>query len=314
MKEPWLSVILPTYNGAAFLPKALESVRAQGDAGLELIAVDDGSTDATIEILDEYATGLPLRIERRPRSGNWVAGTNHGLSLAHGKYVCFLHQDDVWAENRVSVLRAAVETAPDAALVVHPSWFVDSTGRKLGLWRCPLPEGKLDGQLVMERLIIQNFLAIPAPIFRRELVLQNGGMDESLWYTADWDLWLALARIGPVVHVPRPLASFRVHTSSQTSQRTGDESAMREQLEAVLRKHLPAAARRHENIAAAATLSAELNVALAAALHGSRFPWARLLRRFVSLGPLGWHRFWRDSRIGDRVSARLRNRSRAAHA
>jgi GT2 family glycosyltransferase len=310
MTAPWLSAILPTYNGAAYLRAALESVRAQGDGGIEVIAVDDGSTDDTLVILEEYATLLPIRIERRQRVGNWVAGTNHGLSLARGKYACFLHQDDLWLEDRARVLRRALESGADATLVVHPSIFVDDRGRKLGIWRCPLPAGTVPGQLVFERLIVQNFLAIPAALFRPELVIENGGMDESLWYTADWDLWLRLARMGPVLHEPRPLACFRVHGASQTSQRSRDEAALRGQLEAVLRRHLSAAAAGNEHVAAAATFSADLNVALAGALHGRGFPWGRLLQKFLSLGPVGWQRFFRDSRITERVGARLRRRLR----
>jgi Glycosyl transferase family 2 len=306
VSAPWLSVIMPTFNGAAYLPAALESVRAQAASGIELIAVDDGSDDGTVAALEEYGRILPLRVVRRARSGNWVAGSNHGLSLARSEYACFLHQDDLWLPGRVNLLRRAVEAAPDAALVVHPSWFVDERGDRLGLWRCPLPRGRLDSQLVVERLIVQNFLAIPAPVFRRELALRAGGMDEALWYTADWDLWLTLARIGSVVHEPEPLAAFRVHAGSQTSQRTRDRAELRRQLEAVLRKHLPSAAGGKDHVAAAAAFSVELNVALAGSLHRRRFGWGGLLKRFVSLGPRGWHRFLRDSRIAERVGARLR--------
>ena len=296
---------MPTYNGAAHLRAALESVRAQA-TGIELIAIDDGSDDGTLATLEQYSQVLPLRIVRRARSGNWVAGSNHGLSLARSEYACFLHQDDLWLPGRTSVLRRAVEATPDAGLVVHPSWFVDERGERLGLWRCPLPAGKLAPQLVVQRLIVQNFLAIPAPLFRRELALRAGGMDESLWYTADWDFWLTLSRSGLVVHEPEPLAAFRVHGGSQTSQRTRDEAELRRQLEAVLNKHLAFAAGGNGHVHSAAAFSVDLNVALAQALHHRRFPWARLLRKFLSLGPRGWHRFLRDSRIAERVVARLR--------
>src|SRR3982074_3394237 len=81
MSTPWLSVVLPPYNGGAYLPAALESIRTQQSGGeFEVIAVDDGSEDGTVATLEEYASRLPLRIVRRPRSGNWVASTNHGLS------------------------------------------------------------------------------------------------------------------------------------------------------------------------------------------------------------------------------------------
>jgi GT2 family glycosyltransferase len=310
LQTPWLSAIVPTYNGERYLRAALESVKAQDRAGLELIAIDDGSTDGTLAILEEYSAALPLRVVQRPRTGNWVATTNHALSLARGEYACFLHQDDLWLDGRVEALARVVKDAPDAAMVVHPSWFVDDRGKRLGLWRCPLPAGKVSGELVARRLIVQNFLAIPAPIFRRELALRAGGMDEALWYTADWDLWLTLARAGDVVHEDRPLAAFRIHGSSQTSQRTRDEAALRGQLDAVLQKHLPSAAAGNRRIASVAAFSVDLNVALSGALHRGGLPWARLVREFVSLGPLGWRGFVRDSRIAERVFARVRCRLR----
>src|SRR2546430_4101777 len=83
MSTPWLSVVMPTYNGDAFLAAALESIRAQQDGGdFEVIAVDDGSEDGTLATLDAYSSRLPLRIVRRPRTGNWVASSNHGLAVA----------------------------------------------------------------------------------------------------------------------------------------------------------------------------------------------------------------------------------------
>jgi GT2 family glycosyltransferase len=301
---------MPTYNGGAYLRAALESLRVQTANGFEVIAVDDGSTDDTLRLLDEYSRILRLRVVRQQRSGNWVAGTNVGLSLAAGEYACFLHQDDLWLPGRAECVRRIVDTAPEAALVVHPSWFVGENGERLGLWRCPLPAGKLESDLVLQRLIVQNFLAIPAPVFRREVALQAGGLDSTLWYTADWDLWLTVAQRGVVVHEPEALAAFRVHDASQTSQRSRDGEGFRAQLEAVLRKHLRRASARHDAIASAAAFSVEVNVALAQAMHGRRVAWGALLKRFFALGPAGWRRFLRDSRIIERVFARLRLRFR----
>lgn len=318
MSTPWLSVVMPTYNGEAFLIAALESIIAQQDGGdFEVIAVDDGSTDGTMAALAAYSSRLPLRIVRRPRTGNWVASTNHGLAVARGEYACLLHQDDLWMDGRLRALRATLDGAPDAALVVHPSWFVDARGARLGRWRCPLPPGSVDPALVRERLIVQNFLAIPAPLFRRELALQAGGMDESLWYTADWDLWLNLSSRGAVLHHPEPLAAFRIHAASQTAQGSARAGDLRLQLTTVLRRHLPAAAAGNPGLASVAEFSVELNLALAGGLHRRAAPWARLSTSFLALGPSGWKRYLRDSRIAERVGARLRllgERGRALRA
>jgi len=97
--DPWLSVIMPVHNGERYLAEALRSVRAEGTDGYEVIAVDDGSSDSTSDILTEWEQLLPLRRLARRGGGNWVAATNAGLREARGEYVCFLHQDDLWQVN-----------------------------------------------------------------------------------------------------------------------------------------------------------------------------------------------------------------------
>ena len=101
MMEPWLSVLMPTYNGEVHLTYALNSIIAQKDPNMECIVVDDGSTDATFSILNTYQDKLSITILQHKRQGNWVASTNYALSFARGKYVCFLHQDDFWFKNRL---------------------------------------------------------------------------------------------------------------------------------------------------------------------------------------------------------------------
>ena len=155
--------------------------------------------------------------------------------------------------------------------------------------------------------MVQNFIAIPAPIFSRQAALSVGGLDEGLWYAADWDLWLKLAVLGPTVYHGRPLAAFRVHGSSQTMQ--GAAAEMRRQLELVLDRHLPlwqAHQPGRTEVGAAARLSVELNHALADAVCGRRPSWWSLVRHFLALGLSGGHRFLRDSHIVERVRARLR--------
>ena len=162
-----------------------------------------------------------------------MAASNAALREARGRYACFLHQDDLWLPGRLPALERAV--AGDPVLVVHPASFVGPDGQGLGAWRCPLPVGDVPSKVFLERLIVQNFLAIPAPAFRRDAALRSSGMDESLWFTADWDLWLRLGAEGRVRHLEAPLAAFRVHPESQTMVRT--ECHRRRQLQTVLERH-----------------------------------------------------------------------------
>ena len=86
MQKPWLSVLIPTYNGEAYLASALDSILIQGDDEIECIIVDDGSTDATLSIAQSYQDKLSLTVIQRQRQSNWVANTNYAMALAEGEY------------------------------------------------------------------------------------------------------------------------------------------------------------------------------------------------------------------------------------
>ncbi len=311
MTTPWLSVIVPTCNGEAYLASTLASIASQAAPDIEVVAVDDGSSDATLSMLQSYADRLQLRVFARRRLGNWVASTNFGLAQATGKYACFLHQDDTWLPGRIGKMRRLVADHPQAALFLHPCRYIDGQGRALGCWRSPLQAGPSSAATVVERLLVQNFIAVPAPLFEREAALRGGGLDETLWYTADWDFWLRLAAKGTTVYHPEVLAAFRVHPLSQTARGVARDGEMRQQIENALAKHLPAWEAAHpgrKDVSQAARMSLEVNHALAGCAHGRVPNLLSLTRHGLALGRAGWYRFLRDSRIVERVAARLKAR------
>lgn len=311
MTPPWLSVLLPTYNGEAYLASTLDSILRQDDRSIECIAVDDGSSDRTLSILDSYRDRMCLRIELREK-GNWVSNTNYALSLAAGEYLCFLHQDDLWLKDRLKTIKALIEQFPAADFFLHPSLFLDENGNCVGIWNCPLPPHPkiIEAGGMMEKLLVQNFISIPAPVFRRELALAVGGLDETLWYTADWDLWLKISSASRTIYHPMPLSAFRIHPHSQTFTRSARVEEFREQHEIVFRRHFeswdaPASVRK--KVARIAAFSINLNTALAGAVHRRRLAdWFRLVSDFIALGPAGWRNYLENSRIWERTSARLK--------
>jgi glycosyltransferase involved in cell wall biosynthesis len=311
MAQLWLSILMPTCNGEAYLPFALNSVIDQQETDIECIVVDDGSTDATLSILHDYQDRLPIKIVQKERQGNWVASTNYALSIAKGKYVCFLHQDDLWFKDRLTTLRQLVEQFPKVDFFLHSCKFIDINNKPLGLWQCPLPSFPeiIKSGLMMEKLLIQNFISIPAPIFKRDIALKVGGLDESLWYTADWDLWLKIAACSDTLYYPKPLAGFRIHPGSQTMVRSSYLQDFRKQLEIVAKKHL-AVWDAHESLKKIvlknAHFSIEANVSMAGIMHGQKPHLFRLIVAFLSLGPSGWFRYFKDSRIFERVFSRLK--------
>jgi glycosyltransferase involved in cell wall biosynthesis len=312
MRRPWLSIVMPTFNGERYLPRALASIAEQELDGIEIIAVEDGSSDSTPAIIEAFAGRLPLRIVPGPRRGNWAAATNVGLNAARGEFACTLHQDDGYLPGRLAAVKVLVARHASAALWLHPARFYDARGRDVGPWRCPLGQGggELSSRFVLERLLVQNFVAMPGPTFRRDDAVSVGGLDEALWYTADWDFWLKLATRGPVVYSTRELAFFRVHEASQTMQRTRDSDAFRAQLTTTFERHFGALAGspNAHAVERAARLSIEVNVALAFMGRGPRASLRALRGALRTLDVDVAYRYGRDSRLHERVGARLRAR------
>lgn len=305
-QEPWLSVIIPTYNGKKYLAAALNSVLVQQDSSIECVVIDDGSTDETLAIVKDFQHQLNIRLITKARAGNWVVNTNHALGVATGKYACFLHQDDLWLEGRLEQVKKAIAAYPQAALYLHDSVFIDEMGKPLGLWRCPLAGKRrlISADEMVEKLLIQNFVAIPAPVFKRTAALDVEGLSNELWYTADWDFWLKLAALGDTCYVPKPLAAFRVHGDSQTIRRSSSIAEFRQQMRSVVDKHLTERVKRE--VSKVAFFSTEVNTGLAAMVHGESPNLLKLAFDFALLSPPGWWRYWQDSRIQERISARLK--------
>ena len=305
-----ISVALATYNGEKYLSEMLTSVVEVNDHRIECIIVDDGSTDNSANIVKSFENELNITFLPLPHAGNWVANANRALIEATGEFVCHLHQDDKWLPNRINVIRALVDRYSDCALYLTAAEFIDYRSQKLGVWHCPLPTFPclIDGEAVCRALLVQNFVSIPAPIFKRTNAIDVGGLDETLWYTPDWDFWLKLAGKGTVVYDPRPTVAFRVHKESQTITRSRNLEDFQNQLNTVFMRNLHnrSDCSNLAKIIRVGKFSISFNTALAAIAHKSRPKIIDLLWEFVALGPGGWWVYVKYSRIFERVSARIR--------
>ena len=312
MTSPWLTVVLPVHNGELYLETALQSLAVQNDKDIECVVVDSSDSNGCLDIVERFAHILTLDAHRRPDLKPWTEKTNFAVSIARAETICMLHQDDMWLPGRAAALRRRVQVLPNAIMHLNPSLIVDQKGRRMGQWRCPLPVASkaVPADLLLERLMVQNFVAIPAPAINRDAFLRVGGMDEALWYTADWDLYLKLACAGPVYYAPEALTCFRVHGDSQTMTGSRSPADFRTQMEIVLERHagrLPKG--RRARIVQAARASIDVNVALAVANHrGEWMELSQAVSSVAALGPTGIWRYLRDSRLVERVAPRLRAR------
>jgi glycosyltransferase involved in cell wall biosynthesis len=305
--KPWLSIIMPVHRGEAWVGAALESVAKQADPGIELLFIDSSPDSASADVARSFSDRLRVNIHAESPILPWQAKTNYGVKLAGADHLCWLHQDDLWLPGRAEAVRRWIAEAPGAALHLAPSAIIDARGRMLGTWRCPFrTEGEIEHQRLFERLLVQNFISAPAPVFSKKAWIASGGMDEALWYTPDWDIWLKLAQQGTVVHHNQVTTAFRIHGSSQTVTGSRDISDFEQQLQIVFERHLPLVSAKRKAVQRAGRASIRLNCALAEAAQGRWKPLLKSTAALAALGPGGIARYMRDSRIIDRLLPRVR--------
>ncbi len=305
-----LSVILPVYNGDRTLNRALASIDS-GGADIEVIAVDQASTDGSRDILEAWAKRLPLTIIDAPDSTAWTTTTNIGLCSATAPLAVMLHQDDAWAEGFVTTVLRSVEEWPEASLWLHAAWYVDSDDRRIGQFAPPFGSRPrlVSRREAIETLLVQNTVALPGAVFRLEAAMAGGGLEPALWYTADWDLWLRLADAGPVGWRPGPVAHFRLHDASQTMKGSRALEDFADQLARPLHRHIASAPEEtRADVLRLALASNLINLRLAAAHHGSKDKPPGILAAIVGLGPVGCMRLLKKTRLLQRVLPRLRLR------
>jgi len=306
-----LSVLMPTFQGQQFIGHALESIAHYRVPDMEVILIDDGSTDQTIEIAKAYRPRLHMRILQPDPRHNWIAMTNIGLVEATGAWSCILHQDDAWHPDRVSSLTPMLPHH-SSSMICFQTELMDEAGRYIGMWRFPRAVRQyLDKSARMplaKSLYVQNWLAVPSIVFDTTLARKIGGLDETLWYTADWDLWLKLLQQAPATLLGSTGAYFRIHSQSQTTLRSNDAEAFLKQMEVVQERHLWAleSEPRAHAYHSAGVLSTRTNSALAATFHlrpGGYLVW---LRSLVTSGFPGTVIWITNSAILDRIVPRLR--------
>jgi hypothetical protein len=293
---------MPVHCGEDWLDAALTSIQPDVPGDVELVIRDSTPGQSCAGVIARHAGRLQIDYAYMPEVASWTRKTNLAVKAARGEYVCILHQDDLWLEGRLALAREMIARFPDAGLFLSPSLIVDETGRRLGQWRPPFRSGRISPADYRDLLLVQNSVAMPAPIFRRDIYLATGGLDESLWYTPDWDLWLKLGEHAAVAYDPQPATAFRIHGGSLTM--NGDRREFAEQLEIVLSRYLRAGSK----TARISRASVRINTLLSEAALRNPGALLRALVTFLALGPINGSRYIRYSRIIERVLPRLRLR------
>ncbi len=206
MSAPLVSVVVPSYNQAPYLEYTLRSLVGQEYPALEIIVMDGGSTDGSVEVLQHYASHLTYWVSQ-PDAGQADA-LRRGFARARGEILAWLNSDDMYAPAAIATAVQALNAAPDAAWVVGESLSVTAAGRPFHHHR------PRTGDLAA--LMTFHMLPQPAVFVRRAAYEAAGGVDPSFRYLMDHHLWLRIARqSGPPVRVSQVLAFERYHARAK---------------------------------------------------------------------------------------------------
>lgn len=220
-QPPFLSVIIPCYNAERYIVATIDSVLAQKHPDLEIIVVDDGSSDDSVALVRDR---FPSVLVVEQANQGVAAARNHGIALARGDYIAFVDADDIWLPGKLQAQFDAMRATPTCRMS-YTAWHV---------WPCDAPTpsaaclAELDASAgdrarwagpsgwIYPQLLLDCVVWTSTVLVERALLAETGGFDPTLRVGEDYDLWLRASRLTPIVRVARPYALYRMHPKSIT--------------------------------------------------------------------------------------------------
>lgn len=224
MSATRVSIIIPTFNSTALVAEAVGSVLAQRVGTIEIIVVDDGSTDDTAQRLARFGDRVQYVYQR---NSGVAAARNAGLARADGELVAFLDADDVWHPNKLQIQLDRLDRRPDLGLI----------GTGAFSWPAPrVPEIMLDVAppavpVTRDELMVKNRFITSSVVLRRSVVERVGEFDTSLCGPEDHDYWLRAAAVTRTANLPLPLVGYRSVAGSLSKNAAAMELGMRQILD-----------------------------------------------------------------------------------
>jgi len=206
---------MPVLNGKRYIAGAIESILTQTYGNVELVVVDDGSTDETYAMVEPYFHKLNIKYVSHPARQGIPASMNDGVRHSTGELIAFLDHDDIWLPEMLETQVAYLESHPDVGMVHSDFQTIDAEGRIIedSVAKCRnrvRVSGSVFPQLFMDCFIVGNSVLI-----RKECFNRLGYFDESLRF-GDYDMWLRIARRYKVDYVPKVLTAYRQHATQST--------------------------------------------------------------------------------------------------
>jgi alpha-1,3-rhamnosyltransferase len=219
--KPLVSVIIPAYNHEKYIRKAIDCVLSQSYPKIEIIVIDDGSKDATYDIVKDIVAASPEgRFIIRSKANEGVCKTlNMGLGLASGDYIAFLASDDYWAPTKIEEQVSFLEKKPTVGLAFSDCFFVLGEEETTTTWKdykrpyMQYFENGISVGSIYQELMIYCFIPALTVMLRASTLRKVGCFDEKLIYEDD-DMWLRFALESQIGYIDKPLAYYRMHDSN----------------------------------------------------------------------------------------------------
>jgi glycosyltransferase involved in cell wall biosynthesis len=226
---PRVSFVVPTHNYSRFVGQAIDSLLSQTFGQLEVIVIDDASTDDTARVLERYRTDPRVRLIRHAKNHGHIRTYNEGLALARGEVVGLLSADDLCLHpEAVARQMALFDADADLGFVYTAMALIDESSGVLSV-RMPWPEDRVrDGLDEFSDLIFHNYVPASGPLVRKSCHETLGYYDERLPHAGDWELWLRLSTRYRVGYVAEPLYGYRLHGVNMHHQDVGSSQACAE--------------------------------------------------------------------------------------
>lgn len=213
--QPLVSVVIATYNMGQYIDQTIDSILHQTWQNLEVIVVDDGSTDNTPEVMQRYQNDTRIRYIQNANQGQPKA-KNCGIKNSNGSFIAFCDADDLWESNKLEV-QIPLFTRPEIGIVYSEVSNIDENNNR---YTKAANEVRHSGK-VTNQLLIENFVPFGTSVIRRECIEKNGIFDEQFRMGIDWDLWLRYSLDWEFAYTPERTYIYRVWSGQMSTNYRG---------------------------------------------------------------------------------------------
>jgi glycosyltransferase involved in cell wall biosynthesis len=213
INKPKVSVILPVYNGAKYVKQAIESVLRQTFSDFELIIINDGSTDGSLEII-KSSHDPRIKIVDQENKG-LITTLNTGIALSRAEHIARIDADDIWSnQDKLSRQMNYISQNPDCAVLGTWANIIDEDGNKISRLAYPKTDREIRSKILTKCCFVH-----PSVIFNKIMCEKAGGFNGQERYIEDYGLWLRMGQFGKFANIPEYLMSYRINKSGITQQK-----------------------------------------------------------------------------------------------